>query len=282
MERTEQGLEKALSELPGAVRGVPEGPARHRRRRLGQPDAGEGRPGRRLLPAGMLMCRDALERRESCGGHFRVEYQDDEGEAAARRRALRPRRRLGVDRRPDGVDPQRGAARVRSRAPGHAELQVSATTDGQPAAAPRPADHQPDAEDLAPEGPRRPRPLRDVQDRRDQRRGVVPGDARRAQRAADRREPRAGRVRPRLPRGHLRHVLADDRRPGPRPAAGHGDVPAAHAQVPLEHGDHRRAVAGDGVPDHQGPDGRPRRVRPDHRGRRVHHRARPAARPTPT
>ena len=30
---------------------------------------------------GMLMCRDALERRESCGGHFRVEYQDDEGEA---------------------------------------------------------------------------------------------------------------------------------------------------------------------------------------------------------
>jgi succinate dehydrogenase / fumarate reductase flavoprotein subunit len=30
---------------------------------------------------GMLMCRDALERNESCGGHFRAEYQDDEGEA---------------------------------------------------------------------------------------------------------------------------------------------------------------------------------------------------------
>ena len=30
---------------------------------------------------GMLMCRDALERRESCGGHFRAEYQDAEGEA---------------------------------------------------------------------------------------------------------------------------------------------------------------------------------------------------------
>ena len=30
---------------------------------------------------GALMCRDALERRESCGGHFRAEYQDDEGEA---------------------------------------------------------------------------------------------------------------------------------------------------------------------------------------------------------
>ena len=30
---------------------------------------------------GMLMCRDALERRESCGGHFRSEYQTEEGEA---------------------------------------------------------------------------------------------------------------------------------------------------------------------------------------------------------
>ena len=36
---------------PGAVRRVPEGPARHRARRAGQPDAREGRPGRRLLPA---------------------------------------------------------------------------------------------------------------------------------------------------------------------------------------------------------------------------------------
>jgi len=28
-----------------------------------------------------LMCRDALHREESCGGHFRVEHQTDEGEA---------------------------------------------------------------------------------------------------------------------------------------------------------------------------------------------------------
>jgi succinate dehydrogenase / fumarate reductase flavoprotein subunit len=28
-----------------------------------------------------LLCHDALERRESCGGHFREEYQTDEGEA---------------------------------------------------------------------------------------------------------------------------------------------------------------------------------------------------------
>ena len=29
----------------------------------------------------MLMCRDALEREESCGGHFRAEHQTEEGEA---------------------------------------------------------------------------------------------------------------------------------------------------------------------------------------------------------
>ena len=28
-----------------------------------------------------LMARDALEREESCGGHFRSEHQTDEGEA---------------------------------------------------------------------------------------------------------------------------------------------------------------------------------------------------------
>ena len=28
-----------------------------------------------------LMCRDALDRNESCGGHFREEYQTPEGEA---------------------------------------------------------------------------------------------------------------------------------------------------------------------------------------------------------
>ena len=30
---------------------------------------------------GELMCRDALEREESCGGHFREESQTPEGEA---------------------------------------------------------------------------------------------------------------------------------------------------------------------------------------------------------
>ena len=34
-----------------------------------------------FLEFGELMCLDALERNESCGGHFRTEYQTEEGEA---------------------------------------------------------------------------------------------------------------------------------------------------------------------------------------------------------
>ena len=58
-----------------------------------------------FLELGELMCRDALHREESCGGHFREEYQTDGRRGAARRRAIRLRRGLGVHR-----------ARTRSRA----------------------------------------------------------------------------------------------------------------------------------------------------------------------
>ena len=34
-----------------------------------------------FLEFGELMCLDALEREESCGGHFREEYQTPDGEA---------------------------------------------------------------------------------------------------------------------------------------------------------------------------------------------------------
>jgi succinate dehydrogenase / fumarate reductase flavoprotein subunit len=34
-----------------------------------------------FLELGELMCRDALHREESCGGHFRVEFQSADGEA---------------------------------------------------------------------------------------------------------------------------------------------------------------------------------------------------------
>ena len=81
MERTQQGLEKALSELPALYEEF--------RSDLRVTGSGAGlnqtleKAGRvdDFFQLGMLMCRDALERNESCGGHFRAEYQDDEGEA---------------------------------------------------------------------------------------------------------------------------------------------------------------------------------------------------------
>ena len=81
MERTEQGLEKALSELPALyhefktdLRVTGDGAS------VNQTLEKAGRV-EDFFELGMLMCRDALERNESCGGHFRAEYQDEEGEA---------------------------------------------------------------------------------------------------------------------------------------------------------------------------------------------------------
>ena len=95
---------------------------------------------------GMLMCRDALERRESCGGHFRAEYQDEEGEAKRDDEHFAHVAAWEWTGDPMKADPQRRAARVRSRPPRHPELQVSAT---------RQQPHQPHAQDLAPGGSRR-------------------------------------------------------------------------------------------------------------------------------
>ena len=64
-----------------------------------------------FLELGELMCRDALEREESCGGHFREEYQTAGRRGAARRRALLPRRGLGVHGRRPGA---RAGTRSRS------------------------------------------------------------------------------------------------------------------------------------------------------------------------
>jgi succinate dehydrogenase / fumarate reductase flavoprotein subunit len=81
MERTAEGLQKALSELPALYEEfktdlrVTGGGANTNQtlEKAGRVDD--------FFQLGMLMCRDALERNESCGGHFRAEYQDDEGEA---------------------------------------------------------------------------------------------------------------------------------------------------------------------------------------------------------
>jgi succinate dehydrogenase / fumarate reductase flavoprotein subunit len=81
MERTREGLEKALSEIP-TLRAEFETNVRI-------PGSADGlnssleKAGRvaDFFELAELMCRDALVREESCGGHFRAEHQTEDGEA---------------------------------------------------------------------------------------------------------------------------------------------------------------------------------------------------------
>ncbi len=80
MSRDRTGLDKALSEIPALreefvtnVR-VPGGAGVNQELEKVQRVAD-------FFDLAELMCRDALEREESCGGHFREEYQTDDGEA---------------------------------------------------------------------------------------------------------------------------------------------------------------------------------------------------------
>ena len=81
MERDENGLEKAISEIPALkaeyyknVRVLGSGES------LNQSLEKAGRVAD-FFELAELKARDALAREESCGGHFRVEHQDAEGEA---------------------------------------------------------------------------------------------------------------------------------------------------------------------------------------------------------
>jgi succinate dehydrogenase / fumarate reductase flavoprotein subunit len=81
MGRTAQGLKTALQRIPTlreefwANLTVPGSGAE-----LNQSLEQAGRVAD-FIELGELMCQDALEREESCGGHFREEYQTEEGEA---------------------------------------------------------------------------------------------------------------------------------------------------------------------------------------------------------
>jgi succinate dehydrogenase / fumarate reductase flavoprotein subunit len=81
MERTREGLEKALSEIPALYDEFKKdlrvtGDAHSINQTLEKAGRVDD-----FFQLGMLMCRDALEREESCGCHFRAEYQTEEGEA---------------------------------------------------------------------------------------------------------------------------------------------------------------------------------------------------------
>jgi len=81
MARSKEGLNEALKEIPKIRKQFQEdlripGDAKDYNKELEK----AGRVAD-FLELGELMARDALEREESCGGHFRVEHQDEEGEA---------------------------------------------------------------------------------------------------------------------------------------------------------------------------------------------------------
>ncbi len=81
MDRNKAGLEKAMSEIP----------ALHEEFKKDVKVTGDAASVNQTLEKvariddffelGMLMCKDALVREESCGGHFRSEHQTEEGEA---------------------------------------------------------------------------------------------------------------------------------------------------------------------------------------------------------
>src|SRR4029079_19501119 len=81
MARTEQSLSKALAEIP-AIRDEVWKNARVLRENERRNHAlQKAERGADFLEFGELMVLDALKRNESCGGHFREEYQTDDGEA---------------------------------------------------------------------------------------------------------------------------------------------------------------------------------------------------------
>ena len=147
-----------------------------------------------FLELGELMCIDALHRTESCGGHFREESQTPDGEALRDDEQLRLRRRVGIRRRRQAAGPQQGAARLREREAVAAELQVM-NLDASRLAAGRP--DAPGHRWSMYEATRHQRPTcRSSRCSTWSTSGLT-------ERGED-----ADRVRPRLPRGHLRHRAA--------------------------------------------------------------------------
>ena len=78
-----------------------------------------------FLEFGELMCLDALERRESCGGHFREEYQTEDDEARRDDENFCHVAAWEYAGEGQTAEPPRRAARLRERPPPDAKLQVS-------------------------------------------------------------------------------------------------------------------------------------------------------------
>ena len=191
-----------------------------------------------FLELGELMCRDALHREESCGGHFREEHQTEDGEA------LRDDERFAYvaawEYTGDLTAPRLNKEPLdsstctwRSGATSeHVDLTLHVWRQAGPGVA-------------GPHGA--------VRGARHQPGHVVPRDAGRGQRAAD-GDGRDARSRSTTTAARdLRLVQPHDQRRGARPQPGHRHLPAPHAELRGRRRDPRRAVAGAGVPGGEGP-----------------------------
>ena len=125
MGRNEAGLKDALAADSRAARRVLEDRlgARVRASEMSQVLEYAGRVAD-YLELGELIALDALERRESCGGHFREEYQTPDNEAQRDDEHFTHVAAWESCRRREPADPQRRAAHVRIREAEPAQLQV--------------------------------------------------------------------------------------------------------------------------------------------------------------
>jgi succinate dehydrogenase / fumarate reductase flavoprotein subunit len=117
MARTRPGLSEALARSPSCARSSGRtSTCRRHGRGLNQSLEKAGRVAD-FLEFAELMCRDALEREESCGGHFREEYQTTETARPSATTRTSPRRGLGVQGRGGHARAPQGAARPSRTSP---------------------------------------------------------------------------------------------------------------------------------------------------------------------
>ncbi len=81
MARNKQGLEKAITEIQAIKEDFYANVRIPGNANMINPELDKAGRVADFFELGELMCRDAMERNESCGGHFREEYQTEEGEA---------------------------------------------------------------------------------------------------------------------------------------------------------------------------------------------------------
>jgi succinate dehydrogenase / fumarate reductase flavoprotein subunit len=255
MARSDAGLRRALDRIPRLREefwqnvSVP-GPQNNLNKNLEY----AGRVGDYLEFAEVLTL-DALNRTESCGGHFREESQTPDGEA------LRDDEHFAYAAAWEfqGV----GKAPVLHKEPLVFEYVKPSQRSYKEA-------YADSSESVASGGPGRPGTAGRLHGRAGQPGHVVPRDAGRPERRADCPGRRSRRLRVGLPGGHLRNVrLPGGRRP-PRAGPRHHRVPAPHAALPGQRPPDHRAVARPRLSAHQGPGRRSERVRPDHPGGRLH------------